>query len=361
MGPIFITLLMAAAFAGFAALAWRKLAIVRALRPLPRRDLPRERVRSVLRNGLLQDRMLRREWRPGLMHAVIFLGFVSLLLRKLHLIAIGYDETASFPDALGPFAALKDAIEIAVIAAVGYAFWRRFVMKPPRLERNREAILVLSLILAIMLTDFAFDAFRYALLAERVPAIAHERGYAFGGAILSQLVAGWPPAVLHAGYIASYWTQMAVVFSFLVLLPAGEHFHIVTALPALYFRRGRPANRVPAVDVDALLEATDEADMKAGVRSALDLTWKDGLDAFTCTECGRCKDACPTHQTGKPLSLKGVNDRVKHHLLEQRAAIVAGDPRRRRCGPAPPAATARPRARSSSSTSTSSSACASTR
>ncbi len=72
--------------------------------------------------------------------------------------------------------------------------------------------------------------------------------------------------------------------------------------------------------------------MQAGVRSARDLTWKDGLDAFTCTECGRCKDACPTHLTGKPLSLKGVNDRLKHHLLEQREAIVAGDPALRAAG-----------------------------
>ena len=327
MGPTFLTLLLAAAFAGFAALAWRKLSIVLALRPLPRFDQPWERLRSVAVNGFLQDRMLRREWRPGLMHTVIFLGFLSLLLRKLHLIAIGYSEYASFPDVLGPLAAVKDVIEIAVIVAVGYGFYRRFVSHPARLERNREAILVLGLILAIMVTDFTFDAFRYALLADRVPAIAHERVYAFGGAALSRMVSGWPPQVLHAGYVISYWTQMCVVLSFLVLLPAGEHFHIVTALPDLYFRRGRPANRVPPVDVDALVEATDESQMKAGVRTALDLTWKDGLDVFTCTECGRCKDACPTHQTGKPLSMKGVNDSIKHHLLEQRGAILAGDPR----------------------------------
>jgi Fe-S oxidoreductase len=75
------------------------------------------------------------------------------------------------------------------------------------------------------------------------------------------------------------------------------------------------------------MQATDEADMKAGVRSALDLNWKEGLDAFTCTECGRCKDACPTHLTGKPLSLKAVNDSLKHHLLAQRETLVAGDPK----------------------------------
>jgi Fe-S oxidoreductase len=324
--------MMLAAFAGFAWLSWRKLQIVLALQPERRWGEPWQRLRSVLVNGLLQRRMIEREWRPGLMHAAIFLGFMSLLLRKLQLIAIGYRETATFPDvmgafAVGPFAALKDTIELVVIVAVLYAFYRRFVARPPRLEPNREAVLVLSLILAIMVTDIAFDGFRFALLSDKVPGIAHERGWAYLGDAVSNAFSGLSPAVLNVGYVLTYWVQMAVVFSFLVLLPTGEHFHIVTALPVLFFRRGRPANRVPAVNIEKLMEATDEADMKAGVRTARDLTWKEGLDAFTCTECGRCKDACPTHLTGKPLSLKAVNDSLKHHLLEQRDAIVAHDPK----------------------------------
>ena len=73
------------------------------------------------------------------MHAVLFLGFMSLPLRKLQLIAIGYSESASFPAALGPFAApAKDAIELAVVAAVLHAFYRRFVLRPPRLGPNRK-------------------------------------------------------------------------------------------------------------------------------------------------------------------------------------------------------------------------------
>ena len=327
MSPAGITVLMAVAFCAFAFLTWRKLQIVTALQPEVRWDHPVERLRTVLVNGFLQRRMVSREWRPGLMHAVIFLGFMSLLLRKLHLIAIGYRESASFPDAFGgPFAAFKDAIEVAVVVAVLYAFYRRFVSHPARLEKNREAVLVLSLILAIMVTDFAFDGFRFARLSAQVPGIAHERGFAFVGGALADAFSGLPPAALTVGYTLAYWVQMAVVFAFLVLLPTGEHFHIVTALPALYFRRGGPANRVPSVDIDRLMAATDEADMQAGVRTARDLTWKDGLDAFTCTECGRCKDACPTHQTGKPLSLKAVNDSLKHHLVAQREAIVARDP-----------------------------------
>jgi Fe-S oxidoreductase len=327
MSPVGISLLMLAAFAGFAWLAWRKLQIVRALQPAMRWDVPWQRLRSVCVNGLLQGRMVQREWRPGLMHAVIFLGFMSLLLRKLQLIAIGYDEAATFPQVLGPFAALKDSIELAVVAAVLYAFYRRFVARPPRLERNGEAVLVLALILTIMVTDFVFDGFRFTLLSERIAGIGHERVWAFGGDAVANAFAGFSPGVLHAGYVITYWVQMAVVFSFLVLLPTGEHFHIVTALPALFFRRGRPANRVPGVDIDKLMAASDEADMQAGVRTARDLTWKDGLDAFTCTECGRCKDACPTFLTGKPLSLKMVNDSLKRHLIEQREPIVAGDPK----------------------------------
>jgi Fe-S oxidoreductase len=327
MSPLGISLLMLVAFAGFAALCWRKLQVVLALQPAMRLDQPWQRARSVLVDGFLQRRMVQREWRAGLMHAVIFLGFMALLLRKLQLIAIGFDEAFVLPEAFGgPFAAFKDSIELAVIAAVLYAFWRRFVLHPARLEPNREAVLVLSLILAIMFTDLAFDGFRFALLAGQVPGIAHEREFAFAGSAAAQAMAGLSPAALRIGYPLSYWTQMVVVFSFLVLLPAGEHFHIVTALPTLYFRRGRPGNRVPGVDIDKLMAATDEADMKAGARSLLDLNWKEGLDVFTCTECGRCKDACPTHLTGKPLSLKGVNDSLKHELMAQRKAVVAGDP-----------------------------------
>ena len=326
MSPLGISLLMLVAFAGFGWGVWRKLAIVAALQPVVRWDAPWQRLKSVLVNGLLQQRMVQREWKPGLMHAVIFLGFMSLLLRKLQLIAIGYHEAAAFaPGFGGPFAAFKDLVEVAVTLAVLYGFWRRFVLKPARLEPNREAVVVLSLILAIMLTDFAFDGFRFALLAERYPDIAHERDWAFAGGAVAAALQGLPAATLQAGYVFFYWTQLIVVFSFLVLLPLGEHFHIVTALPALFFRRGRPANRVPSVDLEKLMEATDEAEMKAGVATARDLQWIDGFDVFTCTECGRCKDACPTHLTGKPLSMKMVNDSLKHHLVAQRAVLVGGD------------------------------------
>jgi hypothetical protein len=84
--------------------------------------------------------MIRGEWKPGIMHAAIFLGFLILLFRKLELIAIGYDEAATWPGIAGlVFAGVKDLVELGVLAACGYALYRRLVQKPKRLERTGSA------------------------------------------------------------------------------------------------------------------------------------------------------------------------------------------------------------------------------
>jgi Fe-S oxidoreductase len=326
MNPVAITLLMAAGFAAFGVLAWRKLAIVAALAPENRFDHPGQRLLRLLKMGFGQSRLLSGEWRSGLMHAAIFVGFITLLVRKLHLIVIGYVPLATIPGAFGAgYTAWKDFVELAVLAAVGYGFWRRFVSKPRRLEPNREVIGVLTLITLIMLTDFGFDAFRFAKLASTDAAIAHEQAWAWIGGPLATWAASLSPEAIDAGYQAFYWVQMLTVFTFLAILPLGEHFHIVTALPVVYFGRAAPANQVPSVDLSALADDTADPDqLQIGARTALDLTWKEGLDAFTCTECGRCKDACPTFLTGKPLSLKWVHDDIKHHLSRERDPIRAG-------------------------------------
>jgi hypothetical protein len=245
---------MLAGFAGFLWLAWRKLAIVAALQPEVRWDRPLERLGNVLRLGLLRSRMIAGEWKPGIMHTVIFVGFVALLVRKLQLLAIGYDADFVLPGVAGGlYAAFKDLVEVAVTAAVLYAFWRRLVQKPKRLEPNREAILVLSLILAIMVTDLLYDGFKFALRAGHDAAIAHERAFAVFGSLVANAVSGLPADAITVGYHASYWIQIFTVFGFLVWLPVGEHFHIVTALPALFFARDTPLNRVPSLDLERIM------------------------------------------------------------------------------------------------------------
>ena len=325
MSPAGISVAFAVAFGLFLWLAWRKLAIVAALQPEPRWDAPLERAKRVVVNGFLQSRMLHGDFKPGLMHTVIFAGFLILLVRKVQLLAIGWDEPFTYPGAFGAgFAWLKDLVELAVLAALGYGFRRRFWHPARRLEPNREAVVILGLITAIMVTDFLFDGFRFALLSDTHPGIAHERGYAFVGDALANSLATLSPAALKVGYHLSYWVQILTVFSFLVWLPLGEHFHIVTALPALFFARrpAGPLNVVPSVNLVRLMDEGGDEEIRVGIRTAKDLSWKDAFDAFTCTECGRCKDACPTFLTGKPLSLKWVHDSVKHHLVAQRVEIL---------------------------------------
>ena len=195
----------------------------------------------------------------------------------------------------------KDVIEIAVLVAVGYAFWRRLVQKPVRLERNREALIVLSLIAAIMITDFLFDGFRFALLAgtaARDRARARFRLCRRGGRARSR---GCRPRSLAAGYQLVVLGADGTVFAFLVILPVGEHFHIVTALPALFFGAATHANRVPTSIWTRSWQARLRRGQDRSAHRRAISSWKDALDAFTCTECGRCKDACPTFVTGKPL------------------------------------------------------------
>lgn len=327
MNPWLMTLALLASFAGFAYFSQRKLSILFKLQPENRWQNAGSRVMHVLSLGIFQTRMLKGEFKAGLMHLVVFYGFSILLIRKIQLFIIGYDPFFTYPDAVGgPYAAFKDGIEVAVILAVCYGFYRRIVTKPARLEPNKEAYVILSLIMTIMVTDLLYDGFKFALHADQWPGLAHEQAWAFVGGALAQSFSGMDPGLLNLGFHGCFWIQIVAVLSFLVIIPTGEHFHIVTALPALFFSQQGTTKVVPKVDLESLFaEDAGDEEPKVGIRTAADLSWKDGLDAFTCTECGRCKSSCPTFLTDKPLSLKWVHDEVKHHLLDQRENLLKGD------------------------------------
>ena len=87
--------------------------------------------------------------------------------------------------------------------------------------------------------------------------------------------------------------------TFLVWLPTTKHLHVVTSFFNVYLRKLEPRGALPAMDLEAV-------DATYGLRTLGDLAWKDVLDGFTCTECGRCQDACPAHATGKPLDPKAL-------------------------------------------------------
>ena len=142
-------------------------------------------------------------------------------------------------------------------------------------------------------------------MAAELGALAYEAAL-YGplpGAVVTNAIGaalvGVDPALLEALFAVHWWAHVALVATFLVWLPTTKHLHVVTSFFNVYLRKLEPRGALPAMDLEA-------EDATYGLRTLADLAWKDVLDGFTCTECGRCQDACPAHVTGKPLDPKAL-------------------------------------------------------
>ncbi|HEX9185609.1 MAG TPA: (Fe-S)-binding protein, partial [Vicinamibacteria bacterium] len=201
------------------------------------------------------------------------------------------------------YAVLKEwLVLLALLASAGF-LWRRLVTRPDRVTRSWEGTLILGLIAGLMLTDMAFDG------AERVAAGLGFSWEAPAASLGALALGGVAPAALHAVGLAGFWLHLAIVLVFGNFLPYGKHFHIITALPGVWLQRLPPAGALRKLDLES--ETPDY-----GARTARDLSWKEALDVYSCTECGRCQTHCPTYVTGKPLSHKEVNRAIRRHVTE---------------------------------------------
>ena len=180
--------------------------------------------------------------------------------------------------------------------------------KPPRLTFNRDALLILGLIGAVVATELAAQVFEVAAYGEVPGAFIAN---AIGGALVRPRRLRWRPRSASC-----WWAHMLLVAAFLCYLPFSKHLHIVTAIPNIALRKVRPRGELPAMDLEA-------EDATFGIRTVADLSWKDLLDGFTCTECGRCQEACPAWNTGKPLNPKTFIMGIRHEAVDGR-----GRPRR---------------------------------
>ncbi len=289
MNSYVTALLLAAALAVFAYSMVLRFRPLLAMRRDQRLDRLGERAAGLLRFGFGQRRLLdREEVVPGALHALLFLAFLVLALRTITLFGVGFSPGFHLPglspeSALGSaYRVVKDAVVWVALVSSAALLWRRVVIRPARLTLSWEGTLVLGLILGLMVTEVIFDRAGSASLAGQ----------------------------------ASFWLHLVIVLVFLNFLPHGKHFHVITALPNVFLRSLPPASAVPR-KLDLESEGTS-----FGARSIADLSWKEALDVYSCTECGRCQTHCPTHVTGKPLSVKAVNVALKHHLAEEAPALL---------------------------------------
>jgi Fe-S oxidoreductase len=309
MSPLFMSLLLIATLGYFAWSVRRRWKLLRIGQPEPRFDQLGHRFGLVLRFAFGQARMPRYRW-SGIAHILVFSGFLVLLLRSLILWGRGYDADFNFwlfgPDQpLGAvYALLKDTFVLLVLLGVAILLYFRLIKRERRLTLNAEALLILGIIAVMMIADVTYDAARMTRSGEfhRIE---------FAGYTLSSMMTAWPSSLLAGVEHAGFWTHSALVLIFLNILPYSKHFHIITAMPNVFFADLTPHGRLNPI---AEIEDKVEREETLGVAVIDDLSWKSLLDLYTCTECGRCSDVCPATHTGKRLSPKHLTIDLRDHL-----------------------------------------------
>jgi Fe-S oxidoreductase len=338
MNPLLMSLVLLIGLGFFARTMYSKIQLLMALEPAHRLDHIKERLKNLLIVAIGQKRLVgrKKERSSGIMHALIFWGFLILLIRSLNLYGVGFVKDFTLP-LLGDdfvfgylYMTLKDIMEGIVLVMIIYAIVRRAVIKPERLHNTWEAYLILILIGILMVSDLLYDGARYNLimLHNNPDNLHYFNNPQFGSEFL------WTPftrvaaafiswmGITSLGIILTimFWIHVITQMIFLNLLPLGKHFHVITALPNVFLKSlGYPHEKTAPLD----LEDEDAWENESlGINHIHQLNWKQGLDLYTCTECGRCKEVCPAYITDKPLSLHDCNDSLKFELLDNAENII---------------------------------------
>jgi Fe-S oxidoreductase len=286
----------------------------------PRIDNPGARVLNVLKVGIAQTKILR-EPVAGLMHAFIFWGFVILTAGTVEILAQGVISGFSFDDILPRplfvlYSLSQDSFAILVLAAIAFAFYRRLVLHPKRLDGDHiehlDAYIILGMIGGLMVTLLLANAF---LSVSRPEMVGGEKIVSRG---IGVALSGLDRDTAHTGFRVMWWTHALLILTFLNYLPYSKHLHVVTSLINVFFSntswKGEAAAMRP-MDLEIETEQFGAADVEH-------LSWKNLLDGYSCTECGRCTAACPANITGKVLSPRKIVVNTRQRLMEKAPALT---------------------------------------
>lgn len=331
VNTIVMTVLILAALAWFTYTMRIKILVLLKAKPQVRWDRVPERIETMLRVAFVQSKMFK-EPASGLMHALIFWGFLILLFRTISV----FGRAFAFGPAEGPapegwngvvdstwtlfwfchvcenvYTYLKDWTEVVVLFMVSAAAFRRLVVRPKRLTLKPSAYIILGLIAGLMVTDFLYDGAVFA--SGRA---ANEKAWA----PVSAFVSTWFPA--NAPWLstfaqAMFWTHAVILLYFLNELPLSKHFHVITSIPNTFFSKLEPRGAI-----DPILDIENQESF--GVNEPRELTWKQIFDGYSCTECGRCLLNCPAYNTNKPLAPKYLICDTRDFVKAHQADILAG-------------------------------------
>ena len=309
LGALLLALLAALGFGAFLWRSWKLFRYMRLGGPDDRTDRPARRLRDELVIYLGQRKLLKRPYLVrGAAHALIFWGFLVITLGTLDLLLAGIFGLRLPLTDTGMFAWTIDLFAIAVLASIAIAAVRRVFFRPPWMHVALDGYVILGLIAVLMVTLLVFEAAGVA--AGRLAAGFTSPPLA---GLLAPLVLGPAAGALFAG---AWWLHVVTVLAFAAYLPQSKHLHIVTTLPNVYFRSTRPRGALRPI-------AGLEEQETFGAGTLRDFSWKQHLDGYTCTECGRCSDACPALATGKPLDPQRIVLDVRDLLLREGDRLLA--------------------------------------
>lgn len=266
-----------------------------------------DRVKAFILDVLLQRKLYFEPYGfSGTLHALVFWGFMVIGLQSMNFLIEGITGFNIIGAVFPQINSLFDLMTVIVLASCLWFVYNRLVNKPLRLELSADAMTILSFISLLMVTDLLLDGSMYAGGFGE-----HTWGedWAFAGGAVSVVLSGLSPSANLVIFAINKWLHLAIFFSFLIYLPFSKHGHLMFA-PFNGFLQNLKPNGALA-PIENLEEATTY-----GKHKIEEFTWKQLLDLFSCSECGRCSDNCPAQLTGKPLSPKHLIIDMKHHLLE---------------------------------------------
>ena len=255
---------------------------------------------------------------PGIAHFFIFWGFLLLSLTILGAMIEGLvafvDPHLTIPiiGTFGPLALLQDFFALFVIIAVLYALYVRVSVDPERYKGSHKSqgVMVLLFIFTIMLSLLVINGIRINL---GVDPLSQWRPIS---RMVGSLFAGFTDGTQRTIEEIAYWIHLGVVLVFLTELPGGKHFHVVTSVAAVLLRN---------LESKGWLPAAPEFNGDVGVSVVERFRWRQMLDYYTCTECGRCQDVCPAYVSGLPLSPKLLMMDLRDNLMVRGIALSAAE------------------------------------
>lgn len=315
-----IVLVVVTAVVGKRALLLMRL--VRMGRPVDRTSAKTKRLEREVVHVLGQRKLFQKPL-AGTMHAFIFWGFLVLLTTIVEAIGQLVDERFAIPlvGHSGWLGLLQDVFAGLVLIGLGIAVYIRKVQKPARFKGSHmeQADRILIWISGIIVTLFGANAARIARGFNESPVAWTPISRA-----LSVPLRGMSSTTLHATELGFLWVHVLLVLGFLIFIGYSKHLHIFTSPLNVFFSSTEPRGALTPLLID--MDALEAGTQSLGAATIKDLTWKEMLDLYACTECGRCQEACPAWGTGKTLSPKLLIMDLRDHLFAEGPKLLqAGD------------------------------------